>query len=76
VYQASVADLGTAMNPGNKVFQNQSNASVFAESSVPVAAIGNTWNPNAQSADLTESIRQLPLSWYHWQPSTAAILDQ
>lgn len=51
VYQRSFADLGTMANPGNNVFQNNSNASVFAESSVPVNAIGNTWNPNVQGAD-------------------------
>ncbi|HEX8109130.1 MAG TPA: hypothetical protein VF516_15460, partial [Kofleriaceae bacterium] len=51
VYQDSVADLGTMASPGNNVLQNNSNASVFAESSVPVNAIGNTWNPNIQGAD-------------------------
>jgi hypothetical protein len=51
VFQGSIADLGSMMNPGNNVFQNNSNASVFAESSVPVSAIGNTWNPNVQGAD-------------------------
>jgi hypothetical protein len=50
-YQGSVADLGTMPNPGNNVFQNNSNVGVFAESSVPVTAIGNTWNPNVQGAD-------------------------
>lgn len=51
VYQGSVADLGTMSSPGNNVFQNNSDVSVFAESSVPVNAIGNTWNPNIQGAD-------------------------
>lgn len=51
VSSGSVADLGTMLNPGNNVFQNNANVGVFAESSVPVNAIGNTWNPNIQGAD-------------------------
>jgi len=47
----TAADLGTMLNPGNNVFQNNSNFSVFAEASVPVSAVGNTWNPNVQGAD-------------------------
>ncbi|HEX3766386.1 MAG TPA: DUF1565 domain-containing protein [Kofleriaceae bacterium] len=53
VFQASTADLGTSLNPGNNILQSNSSASIFAESgiSTPVSAIGNIWNPNVQGAD-------------------------
>lgn len=51
LFQGSTGDLGNAASPGGNVFQNNGTVSVFAESILPVNAIGNTWNPNVQGAD-------------------------
>jgi hypothetical protein len=51
VFMGSIADLGTAANPGGNTFQGNSGVGVLAESGVLANAIGNTWNPNTQGAD-------------------------
>jgi hypothetical protein len=54
MFDMSAADLGTAANPGNNIFQNNRTVGVSlqgARGPLQVDAIGNTWNPGVQGAN-------------------------